>query len=43
MIKNIIFDLGGVIMTIDQNMALSRFKAIGLVDADKFLNSYTQS
>lgn len=43
MIKNIIFDLGGVIMTIDQNMALSRFKAIGLVDADKFLNPYTQS
>nr|MBP7472491.1 HAD family phosphatase [Prevotella sp.] len=43
MIKNIIFDLGGVIITIDQNQALSRFKSIGLKDAEDFLNPYTQS
>lgn len=42
MIKNIIFDLGGVIMTIDQPQAVSRFKSIGLADADTLLDPYTQ-
>lgn len=43
MIKNIIFDLGGVIMTIDQNEALRRFKALGLEDAEHWLDPYTQT
>lgn len=43
MIKNIIFDLGGVIMTIDQDEALRRFKEIGLTDAETYLDPYTQS
>lgn len=42
MIKTIIFDLGGVIITIDQAEALRRFTALGLHDADKWLDPYTQ-
>lgn len=37
------FDLGGVIMTIDQPSAVERFKEIGLKDADTRLDPYTQS
>lgn len=43
MIKNIVFDLGGVIMTIDQQEALRRFEALGLKNAERQLDSYTQS
>ena len=43
MIKNIVFDLGGVIMTIDQDEALRRFKALGLNDAERQLDPYTQT
>lgn len=43
MIKNIIFDLGGVIMTIDHNEALRRFKVLGLADAERHLDPYTQT
>ena len=42
MIKNILFDLGGVIMTIDQPQAVRRFKEIGLSDAETRLDPYTQ-
>jgi epoxide hydrolase-like predicted phosphatase len=42
-IKNIVFDLGGVIMTLDPAEALRRFKALGLPDAERYLDSYTQS
>lgn len=43
MIKNIVFDLGGVIMTIDQSEAVRRFRSLGLEDAEKRLDPYTQS
>lgn len=43
MIKNIIFDFGGVIVTIDQPQAVRRFKEIGLKNAEECLDSYTQS
>lgn len=43
MIKNLIFDLGGVIMTIDQDEALRRFKELGLAGAETYLDPYTQS
>lgn len=43
MIKNIIFDLGGVIMTIDQNEALRRFKELGVADIESRLDPYTQT
>lgn len=42
-IKNIVFDLGGVIMTLDPAEALRRFKSLGLSDAERYLDSYTQS
>ena len=42
MIKNIIFDLGGVIITLDQPEAIRRFKALGLANAEQQLNAYTQ-
>lgn len=42
MIRNIIFDLGGVIITLDQPQAVRRFQALGLIDADTRLDAYTQ-
>lgn len=42
MIKNILFDLGGVVITLDQNQAIRRFQELGLHDADKRLDAYTQ-
>ena len=41
-IKNIIFDLGGVILTLDPMQAVRRFEEIGVRDAAKRLDSYTQ-
>ena len=43
MIRNIIFDLGGVIVTISQEEALKRFRNVGLMDAEKWLDPYTQN
>lgn len=42
MIKNIIFDFGGVICTIDHPEAIRRFTKLGLKDAEVQLNPYTQ-
>lgn len=42
MIKTIIFDLGGVIITLDQSQAVRRFEALGLKDAAERLDPYTQ-
>lgn len=42
MIKNILFDLGGVIITLAQEEALRRFEALGLKDALKQFDPYTQ-
>lgn len=42
MIKTIIFDLGGVIITLDQPQAISRFRELGVADAEKRLDVYTQ-
>ena len=41
-IKTIIFDLGGVIITLEPEQAVSRFVELGLADVVKHLNSYTQ-
>ena len=43
MIKNIIFDLGGVIITISHQEALRRFQRLGLKDAERQLDPYTQN
>ena len=40
MIRNIIFDMGGVIITINHQQAVVRFKALGLKDADRQLDPY---
>ena len=42
MIRNIIFDLGGVVLTLDQSQSVRRFEALGLKDAEERLNAYTQ-
>ena len=42
MIKTVIFDMGGVVITIDHDEALKRFKEIGLTDAENILNPYMQ-
>ena len=43
MIKNLIFDFGGVLTTIDTAQAIAKFKALGLKDAENYLNSYKQT
>ena len=42
-IKNIVFDLGGVILTLDKNEAVRRFKSAGLENAEELLDPYHQN
>lgn len=42
MIKDIVFDFGGVIATIDTNEALRRFAALGIPNPTDYINSYCQ-
>ena len=42
MIKDIVFDFGGVLTTIDTNRALSLFEALGVNDPKEYINSYCQ-
>lgn len=41
-IKNIVFDLGGVIITLDRSQAVSRFIEVGLENAEEVLDPYHQ-
>jgi putative hydrolase of the HAD superfamily len=41
-IKTVMFDLGGVLLTLDQPEAVRRFKELGLQDADRMLDPYRQ-
>lgn len=41
-IKNIVFDLGGVIIDLDRDCSIERFKEIGVVDIEDYLDSYEQ-
>lgn len=43
MVRNIIFDLGGVIVTLDFGRALERFRQLGVADIEERLNPYRQS
>ena len=42
-IKNIVFDLGGVLITLDRSEAVKRFVKMGLEDAEELLNAYHQN
>lgn len=42
MIKNLLFDLGGVIMDLDRSRCVRAFEALGMKDADEFLGLYGQ-
>lgn len=42
MIKNIVFDLGGVIVPLNRDACNSAFSEIGFKDFDKILNNYVQ-
>lgn len=43
MIKNLIFDLGGVVITLDPNEAYSRFEKLGISDAREQMGVYGQT
>ncbi len=42
MIKNLLFDLGGVIMNLDRSRCVRAFEALGMKDAEDFLGLYGQ-
>lgn len=42
MIRTLIFDLGGVVITLDQPQAIRRFELLGVKDAASRLDAYTQ-
>ena len=41
-IRNIVFDLGGVLIDLDHHQAVSRFEEIGVKDAKQLLDPYEQ-
>lgn len=43
MIKTIVFDLGGVLIHLDRDEALNRFKALGVPGVEEMLDPYLQS
>lgn len=43
MIKDIIFDFGGVLTLIDTDKALQRFREIGVPNPEEFINPYLQN
>ena len=42
-IKNILFDFGGVIVSLNKQNAVNRFKEIGLTNIEDYLNEFRQS
>ncbi len=42
-IKTIIFDFGGVLINLDREACVKRYKELGVLDADKLLDNYMQS
>lgn len=43
MIRTIIFDMGGVIITLNQQQAIQRFEALGVAQAAELLDPYCQA
>lgn len=43
MIKNLLFDLGGVVMDIKRTEAVKAFEELGMKDADSFFDAYHQT
>lgn len=43
MIRNLLFDLGGVIIDIDRNRCVEALEKLGVADADSLLGKYVQS
>lgn len=41
-IKNVIFDLGGVLIDLDRDRSVRRFEAIGVADAEELIDPYEQ-
>ncbi len=41
-IKNIVFDLGGVVIDLDRDQAVRRFEKIGVTDAEQLIDTYEQ-
>ena len=41
-IKNIIFDLGGVVINIDYQITINELRKLGMVEIDKLFNQYRQ-
>lgn len=41
-IKNIVFDLGGVIIDLDRDRSVKRFKAVGVENIEQMLDAYEQ-
>ena len=42
MIKDIVFDFGGVLTTIDTERALQKFRDLGIENPEQYINSYCQ-
>lgn len=42
MIKNVLFDLGGVVMDIERMNCVAAFKRLGMADPEDFLGDYSQ-
>lgn len=42
-VKNVIFDLGGVVLHLDRQQAVDRFKNMGVKDAEEMLDAYHQN
>ena len=43
MIRNLLFDLGGVLMDLDRSRCVRAFDAMGMADADSFFGLYKQT
>ena len=42
MIRDIVFDFGGVLTTIDTERALQKFRDLGIENPEQYINSYCQ-